>query len=144
MKTQYVLRVGGGNHTEHGKVYMPNDVVESEHDLQAMFPNKFDRYYAPVPPAPPVAPVPSVDDVVKAQGVAVLGTPTTTEETSEGEPDERGTNETSNFPMAADADLMVFSVGGGKYNVYDHAEKLNPKPLKGESGVIECVTKYIG
>jgi hypothetical protein len=128
-----------GKHTEEdGKVYKKGDKVTSPAPLDEMFANKFQRLEGVTHDPRDYDKTFDNDDVMdelltekdKPGGTGDEAEP---DDAHEGEETDHGTDVSSKFKEAADADLVVFRTEDGGYNVADKdnpAKSLNKKPLK--------------
>ena len=119
-------RVKTGKHDQFGKVYCKGDVLDTDMDLIAMFPNKFEKVSKETPiTKAPAAPTDITPMVPQKNPPAPVPS-------SEEDDKDRGKDVTKNFPDAVDMDFKVF-IQKHKHYVYDmdNMEKpVNPKPLK--------------
>jgi len=134
------IKKGCGAHSEPAKegeearMYEAGDLIETEKDLCALFPGKFERVEV-FPNKPEPTPEPEPEEQ---------------EEKEEDTPakEERhplGRDVTDSFPEAKEEDLKVFA-DGGAYSVVEPDEDnkpLNEKPLKKRS-VSTFIKKYLG
>jgi hypothetical protein len=136
----FKLKPKVGSHAEtgqDGKVihYRPEDghVFETDRDLVAMFPNKFERVHVPgdegaedeaSPPKPKKESKPKKDDAPP--------------------PKPLGRDVTKRFPKAAEEDFKVFSDGGAFFvaEADEPTVALNEKPLK-KKDVIPFIKEYL-
>lgn len=98
-----------GPHVQGGKQYEPGDVVESEGDLAAVFPGKFEKVGDSVPTPQPPSAVPFPGG-------------------------ENATDVTDEFAAAEGTDFRVFRLGEGKKSRFavcsgGHGIPLNDEPL---------------
>lgn len=124
-KTTTVLR-DGVMHARPAVRYKKGEIIESETDLVAKFPGKFERYvaelYAPPTAKPVAAPQPQP---------AAPATPATPPPNAAvvDEPD-GPTEVTEEFTEAAEADLKVLVDDAGRFTLTDKAGTIiNAKPL---------------
>lgn len=119
-KQQFVL-TGGGHRESDGTSYTRGEVVESDRDLVALFPNKF----APVGT--------SEAAVAQARAKEKAGV-------KEEADDKAGDDITKDFAKA-DACGVVVRRDGRKYQVYDatDGELLNDEPLTKKSDVTDFI-----
>ncbi len=134
----FKLKPGCGNHSETGPdgkpvVYTQGDVIESDHDLEAMFAGKFERVQVgdvkdadPDPEEDPTLPPPP---------------PPSTEPVE----NPLGKDRTEKFPKAAEEDFMVFYKRGKGFSVVEADEPtvpLNEDPLKKDE-VADFIDEYL-
>jgi hypothetical protein len=140
----YKLKPRAGSHSERGEDGNPvvftaeqGHVFETDNDLCAMFPNKFDR--VEVGPDKTASPTSSVG------GKADSGPPQ--KETKAPSPSPFGVDVTDKYPSAGKDDLRVFQDGDAFTVVEadDPENALNANPLKkdGKGGVEAFVKKYV-
>ena len=120
------FRLKGGTHADgrppDWKLYKKGDTVESNLDLEKLFPNKFDPILeAPQAPSP-VPPTRSrpKQEVAVESSVAVVEPP---EEEEDEEEDELslGRNVSDQFAKAEKVGLLIFLGDDGKYGIADPA-----------------------
>ncbi len=127
-----IYYVKEGMHVEGGVTYKKGDKVESEHDLLAMFVNKFSTQ--------PLSEdgMPAAEVVKEEKKEKEKKTPSTETE----DKDERGEDVTAEFQDAVDNDLLVFTKGSWYY-IFD-PESDTPDVQINEKGIKkDAVTKSI-
>jgi hypothetical protein len=130
----YQFKLLSGTHFENGITYDAKEdpVVSSPHELDKMFPNKFQRTLE-APVVTPPAPIPPAATEAKSKPTPTPeATKDDTEEAEEVEeadlPD--GEDVSNDFQQAVDLGLRVFKVSPRRFNVYDPDDGIvNEKPL---------------
>lgn len=148
---QYRLLPRTGCHYENGRKYEPDDLVESDSELDVRFPNKFQKIeYAPA--VATVAPTTqnvqkSSEDVAMsenenfAQETTVKKTAKQAKEKDDNEPVDFGADITGAFPVAKLCDVRVFKDNHGVMRVTSKDDET--KALFGPTKVVKEVKDFL-